>query len=338
MEREIAPIKDLIALWNVYRIVRKSRPHIVQASTPKAGLLVGVAAWFARVPCRVYYLFGLRLETTTGVKRLVLWMAEWTSCACSHRVLCLSPSLRERAISLKLVSRDKTLVIQKGSNGVNLDRFTASDSYSLVETKGLLLQLGIPEQAQIVGFVGRLVRDKGIYQLVEAFQNLRKKFPGLYLLVLGNFEDGDPVEPEVRSFIELNDAVIHPGFVKDTAPYYRLMDVLAFPTHREGFGQVSLEAQASGVPVVTTMATGARDSVIDGVTGFLVPIGDSNALAARIAQLLADEELRSSMAREGRAWMERDFGQEGIWAAQTEFFRQLVSGGSRWVSNPGNGN
>jgi len=337
MEREIAPIKDLIACWNVYRIMRKSRPDIVDASTPKAGLLVGLAAWLARVPFRVYCLRGLRLETTSGVMRFILWVAEWISCACANRVVCVSSSLRERAIALKLVSRRKTVVLRKGSSGVDLDRFTASDSDSS-ETKELSLQLGIPEDAQIVGFVGRLVKDKGIYQLLEAFQGLRKQFPQLCLLVLGNFEEGDPVEPEVRSFIECNDAVIHPGFVRDTAPYYRLMDVLAFPTLREGFGQVSLEAQASGVPVVTTMATGAIDSVIDGITGFLVPVGDSTALRMRIAQLLADNGLRSDMAREGRAWMERDFGQERIWGAQTRFYRELISGGLGWVSNPGSYN
>lgn len=337
MEREIAPIKDLISCWNVYRIMRKFRPDIVDASTPKAGLLVGIAAWLARVPFRVYCLRGLRLETTSGVMRFILWVAEWISCACANRVVCVSSSLRERAIALKLVSRGKTVVIRKGSSGVDLDRFTAWDSDSL-ETKELSLRLGIPEDAQIVGFVGRLVKDKGIYQLFEAFQNLRKQFPRLCLLVLGNFEAGDPVEPEVRSFIEFNDAVIHLGFVRDTAPYYRLMDVLAFPTHREGFGQVSIEAQASGVPVVTTRATGAIDSVIDGITGFLVPVGDSSALRARIAQLLADNGLRSDMAREGRAWMERDFGQERIWRAQTRFYRELVSGGLGWVSNPGSYN
>jgi glycosyltransferase involved in cell wall biosynthesis len=328
MEREIAPFKDLMACWNVYRILRESRPDIVDASTPKASLLVGIAAWFARVPCRVYCLRGLRLETTKGFLRSILWLAEWIACACSSRVVCVSSSLRERVIILKLVARAKTTVIQKGSAGVDLARFNPSCS-DPTETKALSRQLGIPDNAQVVGFVGRLVKDKGIYQLVEAFQSLRARFPRLHLLVVGGFEDGDPVEPEVRNYIESTGVVIHPGFVTDVAPYYRLMDVLAFPTHREGFPQVPLEAQASGVPVVTTQATGAMDSVIDGVTGYLVPIGDSDVLHARLADLLADDELRSDMGREGRAWMERDFSQERIWRAQAEFYRQLACGGLR---------
>jgi len=169
------------------------------------------------------------------------------------------------------------------------------------------------------------VKDKGLRQLVEAFEKLRKTFPELRLLLLGDFEEGDPIEPGVRSYVESSTAVIRAGFVSDAAPYYALMDLLAFPTHREGFGQVSLEAQACGVPVVTTRATGAVDSVIDGVTGFLVPVGDSDALAAAMGKLLADRDLRMRMGRAGRQWMERDFRPEAVWEAQAKLYRELLS-------------
>ncbi len=114
MERQIAPIRDLVSLWRLYRTVRRIRPDIVDASTPKAGLLTGVAAWLARVPCRVYTLRGLRLETARGLKRAILWAAEWLACACAHRVVCVSPSLRARAIGLNLVSPEKAIVLAKG--------------------------------------------------------------------------------------------------------------------------------------------------------------------------------------------------------------------------------
>ena len=167
--------------------------------------------------------------------------------------------------------------MRKGSAGIDLDRFFPRDPDSS-ETQTLSRQLRIPAGAPVVGFVGRLVKDKGIRQLVEAFKQLRKTFPELRLLLLGDFEDGDLVEPEIHRFIESTAAVIRTGFVSDTTPYYALMNVLALPTYREGFPQVPLEAQANGVPVVTTTATGAIDSVIDGVTGFSVPVGDSGAL------------------------------------------------------------
>jgi lipopolysaccharide/colanic/teichoic acid biosynthesis glycosyltransferase/glycosyltransferase involved in cell wall biosynthesis len=323
MEREIVPLDDLVSFWSLYRIIRQVRPMIVDASTPKAGLLTCIAAWLARVPCRVYTLRGLRLETAKGLKRTVLWGAEWVACACAHRVVCVSPSLRARAIDLNLVRPEKATVLVRGGGGVDAMRFSAVDRNSL-ETDNLRSRLGIPPGALVVGFVGRFVKDKGIRQLVETFQQLRATYPQLRLLLVGDFEHGDPVEPEVRGYIESETAIIRPGFVSDTAPYYPLMDVLALPTYREGLPGVPLEAQASGVPVVTTTATGAVDSIIDGATGFLVPIGDTNALTNAVGKLLADPELRARMGGAGRARVERDFRPEAIWDAQVQFYRNLM--------------
>jgi glycosyltransferase involved in cell wall biosynthesis len=324
MEREIAPLEDLISLWKLYRTIRRIGPDIVDASTPKAGLLVGLAAWLARVPCRVYSLNGLRLETAWGIKRSILWLTEWLTCACASQVLCVSPSLRERAVTLKLVPRAKTVVLEKGGCGVNLERFARKNPHS-AEVNALRYRIGIPDGAPVVGFVGRFVHDKGIRQLIEAFEMLRKTHPELRLLLLGDFETGNPVEPDVRRYIESNAKIIRPGFVSDSAPYYALMNVLALPTYREGFPQVSLEAQASGVPLVTTTATGAVDSVIDGVTGTLVPVADSHELAAAIEKLLGDPELCSRMGKAGRERVERDFRTEIIWEAKVQLYRELIS-------------
>ena len=323
MERQIAPVRDFISFCGLYRTVRRLRPAIVDASTPKAGLLTGVAAWLARVPCRVYTLRGLRLETASGLKRAMLWAAEWVACACSHRVVCVSPSLRARAIGLNLVSPDKAKVLVKGSGGVDVKRFSPANCRSL-ESGNLRSRLGIPPGAPVLGYVGRFVKDKGIRQLVEAFQELRGTYPNLHLLLVGDFEPGDPVEPEVRRYIESERAFVRPGFVSDTAPYYSFMDVLALPTYREGFPGVPLEAQASGVPVVTTTATGAVDSILDGVTGFLVPVGDTAALTAAIGKLLADPDLRARMGKAGRERMERDFHPEVIWDALIQLYRELM--------------
>ena len=160
--------------------------------------------------------------------------------------------------------------------------------------------------------------------LVEAFQQLQKERPTLRLLLVGDFEEGDPIESEVRRLIETSVAVVRTGFVAHTAPYYALMDVLALPTYREGFPGVPLEAQASGVPVVTTTATGAIDSVVDGETGLLVPVGDSGALAGAIAKLLDDPQLRLRMGHAGRERMERDFRPEVVWDAQVQMYRKLM--------------
>jgi len=337
MKREIAPWQDLKSLCRIYRTIRRLRPAIVDASTPKAGLLTGIAAWLARVPCRVYTLRGLRLETATGLKRAILWATEWIACACAHRVVCVSPSLRARAIGLKLVSPAKSTVLGNGSQGVDLRRYSPVNRASAA-TESLRHSLGIPLHVPVIGFVGRFVRDKGIRQLVEAFQTLRVRHPDLHLLLVGDFEEGDRVEPEIRHGVELEATVIRPGFVSDTTPYYALMDVLVLPTYREGFPGVPLEAQASAVPVVTTRATGAVDSVIDGVTGILVPVGDASALAGAIGKLLADPELRARMGKAGRARMEQDFRSEVIWQAQVQMYRDLLQQNLRRARNQSDGN
>jgi sugar O-acyltransferase (sialic acid O-acetyltransferase NeuD family) len=324
MEREIAPLKDLVSLWKLYRTIRRIRPDIVDAGTPKAGLLVGIAAWLARVPCRVYSLHGLRMETAVGLKRRLLCWTERIAAACSHRVFCLSPSLQSRAIAFGLVSAEKTVLLKAGGFGVNLEQFVPS-ALSSSEEENLRRRLGIPAGVPVIGFVGRFVKDKGIQQLLEAFDHLRQTRPELRLLMVGNFEDGDRVEPELRHYIENTPAIVRPGFVSDPAPYFKLMDVVAIPTFREGFGQVSAEAQASGIPVVTTTATGAVDSIIDGVTGIVVPVGDSNALSAAIGKLLGDPVLRSAMGRAGREWMERDFRPQAIWDHRVQRYRELLS-------------
>jgi lipopolysaccharide/colanic/teichoic acid biosynthesis glycosyltransferase/glycosyltransferase involved in cell wall biosynthesis len=323
MEREIAPLQDLVSLCRLYRTIRRLRPTIVDASTPKAGLLAGVAAWLARVPCRIYTLRGLRLETTTGAKRALLWAAEWITCRCAHRVVCVSPSLGALAIRLRLVASDRAIVLYRGNGGVDLERFSPAGR-NLDSTASLRQTLGIPANALVIGFVGRFVKDKGIRELIAAFRWLRGKHPRLRLLLVGDFECGDPVEAETRQLIESSAAIIRTGFVADAAPYYHLMDVLALPTYREGFPAVPLEAQASGVPVVTTTATGAVDSILDDETGFMVPAGDAVALAVALGRLLGDAELRARMGQAARLRMEREFSRVTIEREQVWIYRRLL--------------
>ena len=178
MEREVAPIRDLISLVRVCRLLRRIRPVICNAGTPKAGLLVGVAGWLTRVPCRIYTLRGLRLETATGLKRMVLSLTERITCACADRVICVSPSLRQRALDLKLVRPAKAIVLASGSsNGVDPARFEPNPERLSLAAK-LRRAHGIAPTAQVIGFVGRFTRDKGISELVAAFKLLTRTAAG----------------------------------------------------------------------------------------------------------------------------------------------------------------
>jgi glycosyltransferase involved in cell wall biosynthesis len=334
MVREIGGLSDLISLYRLWRLIRRQEPTITNVGTPKAGLLGGLASYLNGVPCRVYSLWGLRCETTKGVKRRLLVLSERIACRCAHVVICPSESLRQRAVALGIVDRRRTMVLASGScNGVDLDRFAPTPE-RLRQTADLKNHLGIPEQASVIGFVGRFTRDKGLCELIEAYLLLRHQHPRLHLLLVGDFEDGDPVPSKIRNVIQCDPQIVHTGMVRDTAPYYHVMDILALPTYREGFPNAVLEAHAAGKPVVAARATGVVDAVIDGVSGVLVPVGDSVGLAKGLELVLEDKEFATALGSAGRERARREFGQERFWEALAQEYARLLEGRGLRLAQP----
>lgn len=328
MPRRIAWRHDLRALWRLWRLLRRLRPTIVHAHTPKAGLLGMIAAWLARTPVRIYHLHGLPLLTAKR-HRWLLRTAERVACRLAHQVLCVSPSLREVALAERLCPPHKIKVLLRGTiNGVDAGERFNPERLPAGTRCATRRRHGIPEDALVLGFVGRLVRDKGLVELTAAWAGLREQFDRLHLLVVGPVEDRDPVPPEVLAALQ-GDARVHlTGQDFDTPPLYAAMDVLALPTYREGFPNVPLEAAAMALPVVATTAVGCRDAVQDGKTGRLVPVGDRVALAAAVASYLADAALRQAHGRAGRAWVSADFCPSELWqATRAEYARLLAKRG-----------
>lgn len=327
MEREISPVRDIRSICHLWGILRTLRPTVTNVGTPKAGLLGGFAAWLNRVPCRFYTLHGLRFETTTGLRRKLLILAERLACRFAHRVVCVSHSVREKAIASGLVDRERALIFGAGScNGVDVARF-APTQQRIWRAAELRRQFGIPADAPVALFVGRLTTDKGIAELVEAFLQLENRIPNLRLLLVGSFEDGDPLPEDIRKHLETHDRVILAGPVNDTAPYYAMADVLVLPSHREGLPTVVLEAHAAGKPVIGAAATGIVDLLVDGETGLLFPVGDVSSLANAIARLNEDKALARKLADAGRDQVKRKFRQELIWAALRREYLKVLQGG-----------
>jgi len=327
MEREISPVRDIRSICHLWGILRTLRPTVTNVGTPKAGLLGGCAAWLNRVPCRFYTLHGLRFETTTGLRRKLLILAERLACRFAHRVVCVSHSVREKAIASGLVDRERALIFGAGScNGVDVARF-APTQQRIWRAAELRRQFGIPADAPVALFVGRLTCDKGIAELIEAFLQLENRIPNLRLLLVGSFEDGDPLPEDIRRRLETHDRVILAGPVNDTAPYYAMADVLVLPSHREGLPTVVLEAHAAGKPVIGATATGIVDLLVDGETGLLFPVGDVSSLANAIARLIEDKALARKLADAGRDQVKRKFRQELIWAALRREYLKVLQGG-----------
>jgi len=324
MIREIAPWQDLVALWRLCWVMRRVRPVITNVGTPKAGFLGGIAACLTRVPCRIYTLRTLRFETTSGLRRQVLLLSERLACACAHEIVCVSESVRQKAVDMGIVEADRAIVLGSGSShGVDTQRFAPSADL-LRRAAVLRRRWGFAPEDPVIGFVGRITRDKGIPELLEAFDLLRPEFPGVRLLLVGDYEEGDPIPRASRQRIETDPCIVRSGFVTETEVYYQVMNILALPSHREGFPNVALEAYAACKPVVATRATGVVDAVREGGGDVLAPIGDSAALANGLARLLKDPSLAKEMGEAGRTRVNREFEQESVWQALLQQYLRLL--------------
>ncbi len=319
MERDVALFADLVALARLWWLLWRLKPDMTEFSTPKAGLLGTLAAQFAGVQTRVYMLRGLKLESSTGVKRRILLAAERMASACAHLVLCNSESLRKKSLALGVAPAGKLYLLGNGSsNGVDAERFSPGP-------RRIRKQLGLQLEDLVLGFVGRLTRDKGLPELLDAFDSILVAEPRARLLLVGWFDASEDALCEGLQRRILSHPRIHcTGFVGDTAPYYRAMDVMVLPTWREGFPNVVLEASATGIPVVTTLSTGSRDAVVPEVTGLLIPPGYPEAICEAVLALLRNAARRRRMGQAARAWVLENFVNRHVLGLTTELYKKMV--------------
>lgn len=325
MERGISPIKDFISLIKIITFFVKEKPKICNAGTPKAGFLGMIAAWITRVPFKIYTIRGLPFEGATGLKRKILILTEKIACACADKVICISPSVKNVAIKYNLTSENKTVVFGHGSsNGLQFERFEKTPSIEN-EIKNIKTKYNLSKYRFIVGYVGRINNFKGVKELVLAFENLQKKYKDIGLLIVGNREKKDAISNEISQKISNNLDIIEIGWIENPVPYYYLIDILAFPTYREGFGNVSIEAQATGTPVVTTNATGSVDTVIDGETGFIVNVKDVKGLEKAIERFIKNPSLINEMGEKAKKHVREKFDSKIIWEGLVSLYKSGLS-------------
>lgn len=326
MARRVTPLRDLGALIKMVRLFRVVKPTVVHAHTPKGGLLGVLGACLAGVPVIFYTIHGLPFATASGFRRWVLYLSEWLACRGAHQILAVSKANMQLAISKGLCPKGKIDIIASGSvSGVDVEgRFNPARLSHGVREK-IRNFYKIPESALVIGYVGRIVRDKGITELAAVWQQLRRRHPDLYLFLIGPEEPHDPIPRKTKEVLEADARVIFTGSMREPEELYTAMDILVLPTYREGFPIVPLEAAAMQLPVVATWVDGCREAVINGITGLLVPPKDTEKLAAALEVLIKDPDLRKLMGMAGRERVLREFKPENIWKSLYGKYIELIN-------------
>jgi glycosyltransferase involved in cell wall biosynthesis len=315
LTRQITPFKDLACLWQMIKIFKKHKPDIVHTHTPKAGLIGMLAAKLAGVPIRIHTVAGMPLMVEKGAKYQLLKFIEKLTYWAANHVWPNSGSLYNFIVQHRLAPQKKLQVIGKGSsNGINLDRFNAAaiDPAVLEQAKQ---QIQWQADCQYLLCVGRLVKDKGVTELVTIFTQLQAGRPQLRLVLVGQYEpELDPLPAETLALINSNPAIISVGWSNEVPAFMYLAHLFVFPSHREGFPNVLLQAAAMQLPIVCSAIAGNVDIVVDGQTGLLFAAGSEQALLAQTEFALQHPEKMREMAQKLHAEVQQFYRQQNVWA------------------------
>ena len=310
--RSVNPIQDFKSIRQICRYIKDRQVGIVVGHTPKGGLLSMVAAWLMCVPKRVYFRHGLVYQTSSGLKRFILMSVDRIASLLATKIVCVSPSVLEQSIKDKLSPAHKQIVLGKGTcSGVDTQGKFNPQNINPEKMSLLKQKWGIDDSDWIVGYTGRLVRDKGIMELVDAFDLVKVNNPRLKLLLVGMFEERDALPQEVQNRIKNDPQIVWTDFQNEDMEYfYAMMNVYVLMSYREGFPTGTLEAQSMGVPVITTRVTGCCDSIVEGETGVFVSREPEEL--GKVIKAMSEGEITFSTERT-RSWVMDNFDNLRVW-------------------------
>lgn len=315
MERHISIVRDLKSLIKMIRVFRKEKPQVVHSMTPKAGMICMVAAWLTHVPVRIHTFTGLVWPTATGMKRKLLMMTDWLTCACATHVIPEGQGVLNDLKNGGITKKPMKVLGYGNVKGVDMERFSPA---RFVITKN-------PDVFTFV-FVGRIVSDKGINELVEAFVKLHDKHKNTRLVLVGNYEHNlDPVSDKTRQLIDTNDGIEACGakYGDDLLQMYVDADCFVMPSYREGFPNTVLEAGAMGLPSIVTDINGSREIIENEKNGLIVPAKEANALYVAMERMLIDAAVRSTMKQNARQMIKSRFEKNFVQNCQIEFYKSI---------------
>lgn len=324
MTRTISPLKDLKSLWNFYKLCKKEKPTIVHSHTPKAGVIGMLGAKLAGVPIRLHTVAGMPLMEASGLKRKILDFVEKITYAAATKVYPNSKGLYNFILQNNYTSLHKLKVIGNGSsNGIDTSHFS-KNNFSSEELNRFKTKLNIQESDFVFVFVGRLVGDKGINELVEAFKMFRNDSSIKLLLVGSEEKELDPLKPSTIQEIESNPRIISVGYQKDVRPYFAISDALVFPSYREGFPNVVMQAGAMELPSIVSDINGCNEIIIEGENGTIIPVKNSEALYTAMRRFLEDNAYYSHLKTKSREMISTRYEQQVVWDSLLEEYRSLL--------------
>ena len=329
MSRKITPFQDLKSLWEMWNFLRKEKPQIVHTHTPKAGIIGMLAARLAGVPHRLHTVAGLPLMEATGIKRKILNFVEKLTYSSATRVYPNSKGLYDFILQNHFTQSNKLKIIANGSsNGINTTFFSPEQ---VTETERVTLRekLNIQPDDFVFVFVGRIVSDKGINELIKAFSELQaagnNEQIGIKLLLVGGLESYlDPLNPETLAEINQNKDIISVGFQQDVRPFFAISDVLAFPSYREGFPNVVMQAGAMGLPSIVSDINGCNEIIVEGENGLIIPPKNVEKLKEKMLTLARDKNLYIKLKENSRRMIENRYEQSVVWKALLEEYEGLL--------------
>ena len=328
MSRKITPFQDLKSLWQMWNFLRKEKPQIVHTHTPKAGIIGMLAARLAGVPHRLHTVAGLPLMEATGTKRKILNFVEKLTYSSATRVYPNSKGLYDFILQNNFTQSNKLKIIANGSsNGIDTT-FFSPDQVTELERVTLREKLNIQPDDFVFVFVGRIVSDKGINELIKAFselQTVENKPTGIKLLLVGGLEnDLDPLNPETLAEINQNKDIISVGFQQDVRSFFVIADALVFPSYREGFPNVVMQAGAMGLPSIVSDINGCNEIIVEGENGLIIPPKNVEKLKEKMLTLAKDKNLYTKLKGNSRRMIENRYEQSVVWNALLEEYEGLL--------------
>lgn len=323
MQRSIRPLKDLKSLWQLYQLFKKEKPLIVHSITPKAGLLTMLAGYFAGVPIRMHTFTGLIFPTKTGFLQQLLIVMDQVLCFCATNIYPEGEGVKNDLIHYNITKKELRVLANGNVNGIDTSYFNP-DNFSKQEGQDLKEKIGINAGDFVFIFIGRLVGDKGINELIQAFKRISLATNHVKLILVGTFEsDLDPLQQETLNEITTNDNIIPVGFQKDVRRYLSVSDCLAFPSYREGFPNVVLQAGAMGLPSIVTNINGCNEIIIEDQSGMIIPVKNSELLYVAMKKMISDDEYRTQLQHNARSIIISRYEQQVVWDAILLEYKRL---------------